>query len=78
LVFEIAWVALAVVPFWFQFSRTDMIIWYFGLYLAWKLERVWRHIRTIQHRLAWMHDDMDRQTRRNDNSGYDNRMLECM
>jgi hypothetical protein len=36
-VFEIIWVALAVVPWWFSFGRTDMIAWYFGLVIVWQL-----------------------------------------
>jgi hypothetical protein len=65
-VFEIVWVGLAILPWWFGFGRTDMIAWYFGLFIVWQVERLRRHVRAIHHRLAWMHDDMDRSTGRND------------
>jgi hypothetical protein len=59
-VLMVVWLILGVIPWWFSFGRTDMLIWYVGMVILVRLELMWRHIRAVQLRLASMHDEIDR------------------
>jgi glutathione S-transferase len=59
-VFGIAFVALAVMPYWFGLERKDLFFWYFGLAILAAIGQVYRHIRAMQLRLAEMHEEIDR------------------
>jgi hypothetical protein len=62
--------ALAAVPIWYGFGRTDMIAWYAGLIIMVRLEWMHMHIRALQVHVAWIHDEIDRLTGKEGGGGH--------
>jgi hypothetical protein len=57
--FWVAFVIAGGVPVWFDFSRTDYLVWYLILWCALLFETTRKHIRAIQIRLAMMADQLN-------------------